>query len=149
MLSKWRFNNESHKCRACGRRLQPGLYDPASALCHNCMHRLTISKKIRQRGAGPVKFSVNSTFITQNIPASPGQMDPLVYLNSISDDLRTTFNDALSMQGAIKFYLTVNINMTRSVEVGYHRDVGHFCSIPIVLYKDSNINEQLGKADRK
>src|SRR5271163_301137 len=113
MLSKWRFNNESHKCRACGRRLQPGLHDPASALCHNCMHRLAITKKIRQQGVGPVQFSVNSTFMAQNISAAPGQMDPLVYLNSISDDLRTILNDALSMHGAIKLYLTVNINMTR------------------------------------
>jgi hypothetical protein len=134
------------KCQSCSRRLRLGLFNPGSTHCHNCTRKKIIAQEIRQRGAGRVQFSVNNTFIIQNLPAPPGQMDPVVYLNSISDQIRASLTDALKMHTAIKFYLTVSINMMRFVGVSIHREVGHFVSIPAVLLHESDIDELVQRA---
>src|SRR5271163_3704145 len=85
------------KCPMCNRRLRLGLYDPGSTRCQTCTRRLTIAKEIRKQAPGPVQFSVNSTFISQNIPAPPGQMDPVLYLNTLTKDIQTALKNALEM----------------------------------------------------
>ena len=125
--------------------LRIGLYNLDSGCCNNCMRRRAISKEIRQRG-GSVKFSVNSAFMTRKITPSPGQMDPLVYINSIKCEIGETLRDAMRMHTAIKFYITVNINMMRFVGVEIHREVGHFPSIPSIVMNEVDIEEQIQKA---
>src|SRR5271163_2637146 len=94
--------HELRKCPMCNRRLRLGLYDPGSARCQACTRRLTIAKEIRKHAPGSVQFSVNNTFISQNIPASPGHMDPVLYLHTLFNDIQTALKDALAMHGGIK-----------------------------------------------
>ena len=70
----------------------------------------------------------------------------MTYMISISQSIRSILIDAMRMHGAIKFYLTININMERLVQSAIYEDVGHFCSIPIVLLDEDEILEQLEKA---
>jgi hypothetical protein len=135
------------KCPSCKRHLRDGSFRP-DGFCTRCVHRENIAIEVRQRGGGGggrgfTKFSVNNTFISQNIPTEPGQADPLSHLQSITENIHSILNDAIRMHGAIKFYLTLNMNMQRPVENTVNREVGHFCSIPILLMSEDEIIEQI------
>ena len=131
---------------SCRRRRQQGSFDVNSSTCDACIRRHTFANEIRQKGHGPVQLSVNNTFITQNIPSEPNQLDPMTYMHSITPNINQILSDALRMHGSIKFYITININMERFSGSDVTEDVGHFCSIHIVLLNDDDIIEQLEKA---
>ena len=72
------------------------------------MRRKNLASEMQQRGGGEsTQFSVNHTFLTQNIPAEPGHVDPLSYLQSITENIQSILNDALRMHGAIKILFNV------------------------------------------
>jgi len=137
---------EVRKCPACKRHLHLGLYNSETGVCLNCARRQAGAKEIREKRHGLVQFSVNNTFITQNIPAEPNHIDPLTYMQSIMQDLCTILRDAMRMHGAIKKFLTINMNMERLVGSEIVEDLGHFCSIPCLILNEDEIVEQLEKA---
>ena len=90
--------------------------------------------------------SAFNSFITIDIP-SEGYYDLTDFLKSTKNDVHGIIVEELGVHKALKFYLTVNVQLTRSDPDGFVATSTPFlCSLPSIVLESSDIHEQIDEA---
>ena len=96
-----------------------------------------------------VRQSVGNTFSTIDIPVGTSR-DLSVFMEQAKEDICGVIEDELNNRKALKFYLTVNLELERtSVDGGVTTTTPYLHSLPCVVLESSDLEEQFQTASQR
>ena len=114
----------------------------------NVRHRA--AKRPREDEAKPwrnwKRKSCLNTFLTVEVP-SKEYCDLIEFLKDTKNDIHDIIVEELGIRRALKFYLTVRPQLSRSDPDGHETiSTPYLCSLPTIVLESSDIHEQIDKA---
>ena len=93
-----------------------------------------------------IAITAENTFSTIDIPVGSSR-DLTVFLEQAKDDIFEVISNELKKRKALKFYLTVNLELKRtSVDGGVTITTPYLHSLPCVVLESSDLEEQFQTA---
>src|SRR3989441_8055343 len=91
-------------------------------------------------------FIVHNTFISRQTLAGVETVDPLIYFNSITADIREMLQDGIELHSSFRWLLSVSVVFERTVEGISQETRFDFYSREQILLRADQIDEQIESA---